>query len=225
MIDAGEVIEEIRDDINEVDDEIRHHSYPGIFQDQRADEEDLIPFVATEYYIAQSDLRSFAKMIQRFGEDPETRDFFYGIYQGEDVAVNGLFHLADKLGLSEEWLKDYDLSARGFSYASFVAWSAEYASAGEVATAILVNFGAWGHNCGRIRDSLEDDYGYTEDDTVYFATFADLDPFVEQTKKILQEDLDKGLSPRKVLRTARLYQSYEKMFWDEMSRRCSTQIK
>lgn len=224
MPEATEVIEEIRNDISSVDEEIRNHPFPAIFEEQRADEKDLVPFVSTQYYIAQSDLRSFAKMTQRFGEDPDTRDFFNGIYQGEDVAVKGLFHLADKLGLSEDRLNDYDLSARGFAYATFVAWSAEYASAGEVATAILVNFEAWGHNCGRIRDSLEDYYGYTEDDTVYLATFADFDPMVDQTKEILQQDLDNGLNPRKVLRTARMYQSYEKMFWDEMADLCPTPV-
>jgi thiaminase len=216
MVEARELIEEIRHDLEDVDREIREHSYPAYFEEQHASEEDLVPFVASEWYIAQSDLRSFAKMTQRFGEDPTRRDFFHDIYQGEDIAVNGLFHLAEELGLSDDDLRTYDISPRAFGYAAFVAWSAQYASAGEVATAILVNFDAWGHNCGRLRDALEVHYGYTEEDTVYLATFADLEPFEEQTIEILQTDLDHGLDPQKVRRAARLYQGYEKMFWDEM---------
>lgn len=217
MSDARELVTEIRRDLGTVDREIREHPYPALFEEGEVGEEALVPFVATEWYIAQSDLRSFAKMTQRFGERPGRRDYFSGIYQAEDVAVKGLFHLAEKLGLSDEWLRDYDLSPEGFAYAAYVAWSAQYASAGEVATAILVNFGAWGHNCGRLRDALEGRYGYTPEDTVYLATFADLDPFEDATLEILQEDLDRGLEPRKVLRAARLYQGYEKMFWDAMA--------
>lgn len=224
MADAQDVINEIQDDLSDVDKQIMEHPYPAIFEDQRAQEEDLIPFVASEYYIAQSDLRSFAKMTQRFGEDPVIRDFFHGIYEGEDVAVNGLFDLCDRLGLSEEWLEDYDLPSGAFGYASYVAWSCQYASAGEVATAILVNFEAWGHNCGRIRDALEEHYGYEEEDTVYMATFADFEPLEQQTLEILQRDLDNGVKPRKVLRCARLFQAYEKEFWDTVAEECSTEV-
>lgn len=218
MTDARRLVDDVRADLEEVDREIREHPYPALFEEGRADEDDLVPFVATEWYIAQSDLRSFAKMTQRFGEDPARRDFFHAIYRSEDVAVKGLFDLADRLGLSDARLRDWDLPAEGFGYAAYVGWSAQYASAGEVATAILVNFGAWGHNCGRLRDALEGRYGYSGEDTVYLATFADLEPFEEETLRILQEDLDRGLEPRKVLRAARLYQGYEKMFWDEMLR-------
>jgi hypothetical protein len=197
MTDARRLVDHVRADLEEVGREIREHAYPALFEEGRAGEDDLVPFVATEWYIAQSDPRSFAKMPQRFGEDPARRDFFHAIYRSEDVAVKGFFDLAGRLGLFDARLRDWDLPAEGFGYAAFVGWSAQYASAGEVATAILVNVGAWGHNCGRLRDALEGRHGYSGEDTAYLAaTFADLEPFEEETLRILQEDLDRGLEPR-----------------------------
>lgn len=73
-------------------------------------------------------------MTQRFGEDPDRRDFLHDIYQSEDIAANGLIRLAEKLGLIDENLLKYDLTHRAFGYAAFVAWSAQYASADEGVT-------------------------------------------------------------------------------------------
>jgi hypothetical protein len=34
---------------------------------------------------------------------------------------------------------------------------------------------------------------------------------------IIQDDLDRGVSPRQIVRAARLIRAYEKMFWDAMA--------
>lgn len=215
--DATDLVKSLRRDLAEVDREIREHPYPAAFEEGRAELDDLVPFVATEYYIAQSDLRSFALMTQRFGERPDRRAFFSTVYDEEERAVEGLFHLAGRLGLSVEELDAYEVTPEGFGYAAYVSWAAQYASAAEVASALLVNFGAWGHNCGRLRDALRERYGLEEADTVYLATFADLPPFEEEALEIVQAGLDRGVPPRKVRRATRLFQGYESMFWDEMS--------
>lgn len=216
--DARAVLDRIRSDLEEIDREIRLHPYPAAFEEERAELEALVPFVATEYYIAQSDLRSFAGMTQRFGERPDARAFFAGIYQGEAVAVEGLFRLAGRIGLSVEWLDAYEVTPEGFGYAAYVGWSAQYASAAEVAAALLVNFAAWGENCRRLRDALRAHYGLAEEDTLYLDTFADLPDFEAEAVEIVQRELDRGVPARKIGRAARLFQGYEKMFWDEMAR-------
>ena len=218
MANAEALVAEIRNELAAVDQEIKTHDYPARFESGNAPIEALVPFVASEWYIAQSDLRSFALMTQRFGADPGRRDFFHGIYRTEDRAVTGLFRLAHRLGLEEDILRTYDLDHRAFGYAAYVAWSAQYARAGTVATAILVNFDSWGHNCGRLRDALEGHYGLSEEETMYLASFADLEPDEERTRNMLQADLDRGLEPATVRRVARLYQGYELDFWNAVER-------
>ena len=215
---ARALLDRLRSDLADLDREIRRHPYPAGFERREVELEALVPFVATEYYIAQSDLRSFAGMTQRFGERPDVRGFFAGIYEGEAVAVEGLFRLAERIGLSTEWLDAYEVSPEGFGYAAYVAWSAQYASAAEVATALLVNFGAWGENCRRLRDALRAGYGLAPEDTVYLDTFADLPDFEAEAREIVQRGLDRGVPARKIGRAARLFQGYEKMFWDAMTR-------
>lgn len=216
--DARAVLDRVRADLDGIDRQIRRHPYPAAFEQREADLAALVPFVATEYYIAQSDLRSFAGMTHRFGERPDARAFFADIYQGEAVAVEGLFRLAERIGLSVEWLEAYEVTPEGFGYAAYVAWSSQYASAAEVAAALLVNFGAWGENCRRLRDALKAHYGLEDEVTGYLDTFADLPPFEAEALEIVQRGLDRGVPARKIGRTARLFQGYEKMFWDEMAR-------
>lgn len=217
--EARTLVADIRTELDAVDREIREHPYPAPFERGDAPLEALRPFVGEEFSIAQSDLRSFARMTQRFGERPSTRSFFAAVYQSEARAVEGLFHLAETLGFTDEDLERYEVEPTGFGYAAYVAWSAEYASAAEVAAALLVNFAAWGHGCGRLRDALEANYGLGGEDTVYLATFADLPPFEDEALAIIQEGLDAGVPERKVRRVARLFQGYEKLFWDTMSQR------
>lgn len=218
VTEARELLDRIRADLGEVDRRIRRHPYPAAFERREAELDALVPFVATEYYIAQSDLRSFAGMTQRFGERPDVRGFFAGIYQGEAAAVEGLFRLAERIGLTVEWLDAYEVAPEGFGYAAYVAWSAQYGSAAEVAAALLVNFGAWGENCRRLRDALRAGYGLETEDTLYLDTFADLPPFEAEAREIVQRGLDRGVPRRKIHRAARLFQGYEEMFWDAMAR-------
>lgn len=214
MEQARELIAAIDEELADVDRAIREHPYPALFEEQEVPLEALLPYVAEEFYIAQSDLRSFAKMTQRFGEEPEVRDFFFGVYRSEARAVEGLFRLAERLGHPPEELKAYEPHHGAFGYAAYVGWCALYASAAEVAAALLVNFAAWGHNCGRISRAVKAHYGLEDADTVYMDVFAELDPFEEAATAIVQDGLDRGVPPRKIRRACRLFQDYERQFWD-----------
>ena len=219
--DARRLVDTIREELAGIDREIREHPYPGGFERKEFPLEALRPFVASEYYVAQSDLRSFGGMTQRFGEKPETRSFFASVYQSEDVAVNGLFRLAKRLGFTGEELEAFEVEPNGFGYAAYVAWLAAYATSAEVAAALLVNFGAWGNNCRRLRDSLKADYDVSDSDCVYLDTFADLPhhpPFEAEALRIVQDGIDAGVPEYKIRRAPRLLQGYEKLFWDMMDR-------
>lgn len=214
MDEARALIREIEEELADVDREIREHPYPGLFEEEAVSLDALTPYVAEEFYIAQSDLRSFAKMTQRFGEEPDVRDFFFGVYRSEARAVDGLFRLADRLGHPPGELKAYEPHHGAFGYAAYVGWCALYATAAEVAAALLVNFAAWGHNCGRISRAVKSRYGLDEADTVYMDVFAELEPFEEAATAIVRDGLDRGVPARKIRRACRLFQDYEKQFWD-----------
>jgi hypothetical protein len=53
-----------------------------------------------------------------------------------------------------------------------MAWLALYGSEAEVAAGFLVNFAAWGANCGRMGRALRDRYGLTQETTAFFDLFA-----------------------------------------------------
>jgi hypothetical protein len=77
-----------------------------------------------------------------------------------------------------------------------MAWLGMFGSAAEVAAAYLVNFPAWGQNCGRLSAILKQRYGLTEADVRFFDGFAA--PAPEFERGALAGDtlhVQTGLSP------------------------------
>ncbi|UCC71934.1 MAG: transcriptional regulator [Gemmatimonadota bacterium] len=216
MIDAARLVQSVREDLRKIDDYIREHPYPDALMRGEVSAEALRAFPGHQYHIITSDLRSLALLVQRFGDAP-SRDFLMGILDGERQGLDGLLAMAGKLGMSEEDLKDYEVSAEGFAYTTFMAWQALYASAAEFVIGILVNFAAWGHNCGRMSAALQQSYGFTDEETAFLDAFANMPPFEEVALAIIQDGLDRGEQPARLRRSARLFQAYELMFWDAMA--------
>jgi len=216
MTNAAEVVQQIRHDLVQINEEIRRHPYLEALQTGAVPRETLRAFAGHQYHIVTSDLRSIALMIQRFGHPP-ARDFFIGILQGELTAIGRIATMTQRLGMTEEELESYEVSPGGFAYATFMAWQSAYASAAEFTCGILVNFDAWGFNCGCMSKALREAYGFTSEETAFLDGFADLPPFEEVALEIIQHGLDNGVEPKAILRGARLFQGYEKMFWDTIA--------
>jgi thiaminase len=221
MNDAAELVQKVRENLREIDDRIREHPYPDALMKGEVSLEALRAFPGHQYYIITSDLRSLALLVQRFGDAP-SRDFLMGILDGERKGLDGLLTMARKLGMSEGDLKAYEPSAEGFAYTTFMAWQALYASAAEFVIGILVNFAAWGHNCGRMSEALRKNYGFTEDETAFLDAFANMPSFEDAALAIIQDGLDRGEEPARLQRSARLFQAYERMFWDAMAEAAKT---
>ena len=94
---------------------------------------------------------------------------------------------------------------------------APYGSDAELAGALLVNFPAWGANCGRMRAALREKYGLATSALVFFNLFADMPSFEQEAVAIMQNALDRGLPAQLIHRAARMLQGYELMFWDAMA--------
>ena len=217
MLRSQEVVENIRIELRYLENEIRDHLYFKMLKQKKVDLPTLRAFPGHQYHIMNSDVRSVAMMMHRFHE-PSVQSFFGQVLQGEMEARTNIVPLAQKLGMSVEELEHYPITPEGFAYATYMGWLSVYGSAAEVVAGFLVNFSAWGYNCGQMSQSLKSQYGFTPKDTMFLDKFATLPYFESVALEIIQDGLDEGVPPWRLQRAAYLFQGYEKMFWDTMAK-------
>jgi hypothetical protein len=162
-----------------------------------------------------SDMRAAANFVQRFGDRPY-RDFFINDLMAEIAARETLLVFAAKLDMAEDDLAAFEPTNEGFAYAAYFSCLSASGSAAEVACGLAVNLSAWGHNCGQVSKGLKAHYGFTDEDAAFTDGFASIPSLEEAAAEIIQDDLDRGVEPRQIIRAARLIQGYERMFWDTM---------
>ena len=215
MAGGQELIEQIRKELEPVEAQLRDHQYVRALEQNEIARDSLSVIVGEQHITIESDLRSLAAMVARC-DHPRSRRFFLGTLPGEDAAFGALHDLATALGLDEPWLQAYEPTPEAQAYAHYVAWLAHYASPAEMATALAVNFPAWGANCGRVGAALREKYGLTEEATAFFDLFSGPTPseFEEEVRRVVDDGLHHGVGEAQLRRAARLLQSYELMFWD-----------
>ncbi len=216
MPNAAKVVSDIRRALAGIEGVILRHPFLDALERGALPEESLRAFPGHEYHVVNSDLASLQVLQRRFDQGAAAA-FFLALTQGEEQALVNVIRLGARLGMSEEELRRYEVSARGLAYAGYLSWMALNASAAEFTGAILLNFDAWGANCGRMSVALQSHYGFTPEDTAFLDAFAGLPSFEAEALTIIQDDLDQGLDPALIARSARLLQGYEKMFWDAMA--------
>ena len=215
MADAYQLVDQIRRDLEPLDDRILRHPYLEVLEAGRLDRADLRIFAGQQYHIITSDLRSLALMLSRHGTLP-SRAFLLNVLQGEAAALEALLAFARPLEMTEQALRDVEPIPAAHAYCAYMAWLAMYASDAELAAALLVNFAAWGTNCGRLSRAVRDRYGFSGADTAFFDLFANLPPFDQEALAVVQAGLDRGVSAALIHRAARMLQGYELMYWDAM---------
>ena len=221
MIDAKALVEKIEQDLRSVTQELLRHPYVQGLEEGKIGREKLRPFAGEQYYIIASDLKSAAHLVSRFGSAP-SRDFFLGILQGERFAWDTLLTFAHALSLNETQLREYEPLPGAHAYTCYMAWLALYASDAEIAAAYLVNFPAWGQNCGRLSRILKERFGLGEKEVAFFDLFATPPAtFEANALSVIQQGLDRGTEPHLIQRAARLLQAYELMYWDTLHRSSS----
>jgi thiaminase len=221
MANAKTLLEEIQKELQPVTEQLLRHPYVQALEQGKLGQEKLRLFAGEQYNIIASDLKSAAYLVSRFGSMP-SRDFFLGILQGERAACDALLTFAHALGLSEAQLREHEPLAGAHAYTGYMAWLALYASDAEIAAAYLVNFPAWGENCGRLSRILKERFGLAEKDVVFFDLFASPPAtFEANALSVIQQGLDRGTEPHLIQRAARLLQAYELMYWDTLYRTAS----
>ncbi len=216
MSNAQQLVQEIRRELDPVEQEIRRHPYLAALEAGRVSREALTRFAGEQHHIIRSDLRSIALLVNRFGTTP-AGPFFQAVLGGETAALAALGTFAAAVGMDEARLQAYEPAPGAHAYTAFMAWLALYGSEAEVAAGLLVNFPAWGANCDRMSRALRDRYGLTEKATAFFDLFAG--PLVEfegQAMAVIAGGLARGSDRRHVKRAARLLQGYEKLYWDTL---------
>jgi thiaminase len=216
MVNAKTVVDQIREELQRVNEQLLRHPYVDTLEQGKIARENLGVFAGEQYTIIGSDLRSAAHLVNRFGAS-SSRDFFLGILHGERAAWEALLTLADALGLSEAQLREHEPLAGAHAYTCYMAWLALYGSDAEIAAAYLINFPAWGQNCGRLSRILKERFGMGEKEVAFFDLFASPPATFEASAlSIIQQGLDRGVEPRLIQRAARLLQAYELMYWDTL---------
>ena len=221
MVDAKALLNEIGKELQPVTEQLLRHPYVQDLEEGKIGREKLRLFAGEQYAIIGSDLRSAAHLVNRFGASP-SRDFFLVILQGERAAWDALLTFANTIDLSETQLREYEPMPGAHAYTCYMAWLALYGSDAEIAAAYLVNFPAWGENCGRLSRILQERFGLGEKEVAFFDLFASPPAtFEANALSIIQQGLDRGAEPPLIQRAARLLQAYELMYWDTLYRTSS----
>ncbi len=215
-MDAEKLIQNIKAQLKEIDAKIASHPYLSALDEGKVKREDLKFFAGHQYHIINSDLRSIAHLISREGS-PLGREFSQGVLLGEAEALKTIIIFGKALGMTEEEMSLFEPQPEGFGYPAFVAWLGSYGSAAELAAAFLVNYQAWGTNCGRMSKALNLKLNFKTEELKFFDLFANTPPeFQTQATVVVSDGLASGVQPYLIERAARLLQGYELMFWDCM---------
>ncbi len=191
MATAQLLIQEIRTDLEPVEQEIRRHPYLAALESGRVRREDLTRFAGEQYHIIGSDLRSVALLVHRFGTTP-SGPFFQAVLGGETAALAALRAFGTALGMDEGRLQAYEPAPGAHAYTAYMAWLSLYGSAADVAAV-------------------------TQEATAFFDLFAASPAeFEGQALAAVALGLAEGAQPRLVKRAARLLQGYEKLYWDTL---------
>src|SRR5207237_6820761 len=109
------------------------------------------------------------------------------------AALDAVDALARGLGVDENELRGYEPLAGAHAYTCYMAWLGLYGSAADVAAAYLVNFPAWGENCGRLSAALQSEYGLKTEHVAFFELFAAPAPgFEPAATAVIEGDLKNG---------------------------------
>lgn len=216
MVDAKSLVTRIRLELESVHKRLLDHPYVEALEQRRIGKEKLRLFAGEQFTIIESDLRSVALLVNRFADSP-SRDFFLGVLQGEKAAADALMVFAGAVGMSETDLSDYEPMAGSHAYTAYMAWLALYSSDAAVAAGYLINFPAWGFNCGRLNRILAERYRLAKEELSFFDLFANPPPtFEEKALAVIQQGLERGVEPKAIGRAARLLQAYELLYWDTL---------
>ncbi len=220
MFTAADLMTGVRRDLDPLSARVRSHPYLSAVVEGRLPRASLRLFAGEQYHIIRNDVRSFAALLSR-QDDPEISHFLVDSVTFESAAFDALLPFAAALGMGEADLAAYEPLPGAHAYTAFLALTAVYGSASDMAGAFIVDLEGWGANCGAISRALRERYGFSAAEVAFFDHFAAQDPTFEARSlavidRVLASSVDRSAVERSVHRTARLMLSYELMYWDTL---------
>ncbi|PXX68869.1 hypothetical protein DFR70_102555 [Nocardia tenerifensis] len=172
--------------------------------------------IATEEWrITASDWRSFHAMAAR-ADEKHARTFFGMLAPGEQQAQGMLDALVAAAGPDP----GIELPRAGCqAYPAYVAWLALNGESSAVVAGIYANFAAFGGYCRDVAAGMREHYGFDDAACAFFDFFAADVPEIERLAlRAIQCGIDSGrLNHTEAHQHARLFQSYELMFWNTLA--------
>jgi hypothetical protein len=217
---AGElrvVVEDLVRELAPVERAIRSHPFLAGLEAGAVASERLRAFACEQQRVLSSDRRSFAQLAARYPHDPAGA-FFLAMAVGEGEALGLLASFSAALDLTAAEVAAYEPLPGCQSYPAFVAWLALNGTRLDVTLAFLVNLDAWGANCARMRQALEQVYGLPAEALGFFDLFASPPSGLRsEIEAVAAAGLQAGDSPVAARRAARLLQAYELAFWNTLA--------
>lgn len=170
---------------------------------------------AEQLRITSSDWRSLHAMAAR-ADEHHAREFFGGLAPGDQQAHGMLDALVAAAGSDP----GTNLPRAGCqAYPAYLAWLALNGESSAVAAGVYSNFGAFGRYCKAVADGMRAHYHFGDAACAFFDFFAaDVPEIEERAVAAIQVGLDsRRLNPDEAHLYARLFQSYELMFWNTLA--------
>ncbi|MGA2665331.1 MAG: hypothetical protein ABSF83_10340 [Nitrososphaerales archaeon] len=175
------------------------------------------------YHLINNDIKNLAQYVTK-ARDEEEVEFFLLMTVAETKMLDSLYLLWRALGRNKEELVASEPYAAALARTNYFSVLALYATPGEIALAILLNFPLWANGAKRLSRGLKRNYGMGKkvpgtgmDDTDLLDRFSRSTPgFREMAVRIVSKDLspDTEASMRRV---GRLAVETEALVWEQYS--------
>lgn len=199
----------IREKLSKENEKIINHGFIKEAEEGKLNIEKIKLFAIQQYYIVNHDMKSLAIMLSR-AKDEDEIEFFYSLVSGDREAFIRLKKLIEELKIKEL----NNIIPEAVSYTHYLSWLANYANAGEQATALIVNIPVWGEACKRLGNALKNNYGIKN--IGFFELFSIPSNIEEMAIKVMENYIEKY--EKTMEKCAIMIQAYELMFWNGIYR-------
>jgi thiaminase len=177
----------------------------------------------THYHLINNDIKNLAQYVTKARDEEEVR-FFLFMTVAETRMLDSLYLLWGALGRKKEELPATEPYAAALARTNYFSVLALYATPGEIALAILLNFPLWANGARRLSRGLKRNYGLGKEvpgtrkkDTDLLDRFSHATHgFREMAVRIISKDLDTE-SEMNMRRVGRLSVETEAIVWEQYS--------
>ncbi|MBI2648749.1 MAG: hypothetical protein HYW93_03735 [Thaumarchaeota archaeon] len=179
----------------------------------------------THYHLVMNDIKNLAKYITK-ARNEEEANFFLFMTIAETKMLEAIYVLWDALGLKKGQLERSEPRTETLARTNYFSVLALYATPGEIALAILLNFPLWANGARRLSRGLKKHYGFGKPvagtrkrDTDLLDRFSHATQgFRDMAFKLIAADLTSREAERKMRLVGRIAVETEALVWKEYSK-------